>query len=111
MNYRLTLKSSNKKTGPIPVSTTESSSCPDCPLKNNGCYAEQQPLLGIWQETDAGQWHNKKTGKLHRAVTIDEFCANVAALPEGQLWRHNQAGDLPGKNNDIDEASMLALVE
>ena len=40
--YHLTKVSSNRKTGPIPVSTTTSDSCPPtCSLKGAGCYAEQ----------------------------------------------------------------------
>jgi hypothetical protein len=38
------------------------------------------------------------------------FCDAVAALPEGQLWRHNEAGDLPGKGDRIDVNAMAALV-
>ena len=39
------------------------------------------------------------------------FCEQVAALPEGQLWRHNAAGDLPGENNALDSAALAQLVE
>ena len=39
------------------------------------------------------------------------FTAQIAALPEGQAWRHNQAGDLPGEGNRIDVAKLSALVE
>lgn len=100
-NYRLTLKSANKKTGPIPVSTTSSDSCPAaCPFKGNGCYAEQQPLLGRWREVDRGEY----------SYGLGEFCARVAALPEGGLWRHNQAGDLPGEGDAIDADALLQLV-
>ena len=44
MNVHLTLKSSNAKTGPIPVSTTEKASGPpDCAMRE-GCYAASGPL-------------------------------------------------------------------
>jgi len=76
----LTIKSSNKKTGPIPVSTTSAKSCPDsCPLKKNGCYADGGPLALHW--------------------------------PAGQLWRHNQAGDLPGLNESINPDALRMLVK
>lgn len=39
-----------------------------------------------------------------------EFCAAIAALPEGTLWRHNQSGDLPGHGEEIDRAELRALV-
>ena len=57
----LTLKSRNTKTGPIPVSTTTYSTCPDaCPLRKNGCYAGNVLLFLFWQKvTDqnvGGSW-------------------------------------------------------
>ena len=78
----LTIKSSNKKTGPIPVSTTSAKSCPDsCPLKKNGCYADGGPLALHWRAVTEGQ----------RGMHWAEFCESIEALPAGQLWRHNQA--------------------
>jgi hypothetical protein len=32
-------------------------------------------------------------------------------LPAGTLWRHNQAGDLPGKGDRIDRRALHALVK
>ena len=93
MQVALTMKSSNVKTGPIPVSTTTRDSCPDtCPLKKDGCYADGGPLAIHWNKVTSGE----------RGTNWDEFCKKIEALPEGQVWRHNQAGDLPvtasGKN-------------
>ena len=51
----LTLKSRNKKVGPVPVSTTSRNSCPtDCPFRDNGCYAALGPLALFWNKVDAG---------------------------------------------------------
>lgn len=102
MNVQLTLKSGNAKTGPIPVSTTSSDTCPDvCPLKNGGgCYAEYGPLSMHWRKVTAG----------NSGGNWAEFCSKIAALPDGQLWRHNQAGDLPGINNAIDTHAMEQLM-
>lgn len=98
---RLTPESRNRKTGPIPVSTTTAATCPDaCPLKQAGCYAYGQPLLGVWQQVTEG-----RVGMTWRA-----FCDAIAALPIDQLWRHNQAGDLPGANNRIDARALGELV-
>lgn len=98
MKFRLTIKSDNRKTGPIPVSTSDRKTCPDaCPLKNNGCYAEGGPLGIIWKTALDLSW-NQFTGK-------------VRALPEGQLWRHNQAGDLPGESDEIDWPRLAQLIE
>jgi hypothetical protein len=40
-----------------------------------------------------------------------DFCDKIAALPDGQLWRHNQAGDLPGNGLEIDGAALGDLVK
>jgi hypothetical protein len=40
-----------------------------------------------------------------------QFCKEIAKLPLGQLWRHNQAGDLPGEENKIDKKSLAMLVK
>jgi len=34
----------------------------------------------------------------------------IAALPKGTLWRHNQAGDLPGEGDAIDARALNELV-
>ena len=98
---RLTAKSRNEKVGPIPVSTTSSHTCPDsCPLKAGGCYAKGGPLAINWRKVTEGKYGTDWQG----------FTAKVAALPEGQLWRHNQAGDLPGEADVIDAAGLAELV-
>lgn len=96
----LTLKSGNEKTGPIPVSLTERSTCPDaCSFKGAGCYAEGWPMRLHWDRV------------VERGTEWAEFCNRVSHLPAGQLWRHNAAGDLPGENNTLDTAALAALVE
>ncbi len=98
----LTLKSANAKTGPIPVSTTSALSCSDtCPFKGNGCYAESGPLALHWRAVTAGD----------RGLTWPEFCDEISRLPDGQLWRHNQAGDLPGLGDYINPAAMQLLID
>lgn len=55
-HYALTLRSSNVKTGPIPVSTTSRNSCPGaCPLRGNGCYADGGPLGMYWRKVSDGR--------------------------------------------------------
>lgn len=94
-------KSGNAKTGPIPVSTTSAETCPDaCPLKGAGCYAEQWHMGAHWRKLTLG---------LKPSLSWAEFCARVAQLPPGQLWRHNQAGDLPGLNDAIDGEALAEL--
>ena len=95
-------KKSNSKTGAIPVSTTSARTCPpSCPLSKGGCYAAGGPLAIHW----------KKVTSNERGMAWEKFCAIVADLPEGQLWRHNQAGDLPGEGEAIDAEELKALVE
>lgn len=100
MQVHLTLKSANAKTGPIPVSTTERDSCPtDCAMRA-GCYAASGPLALHWAAVSAGT----------RGTSWGQFTQAIAALPEGQLWRHNQAGDLPQTGGTIDAVKLGQLV-
>jgi hypothetical protein len=104
MRYQVyfTEKSRNAKTGPIPVSTTTFATCPTaCPLQRNGCYAEHGPLGIFW----------KKVTERAAGGSWGAFVKAVAALPLGTLWRHNQAGDLPGDKRTIDAAALLQLVK
>lgn len=92
MRVHLTLKSSNIKTGPIPVSTTEKASCPDrCSLKGNGCYASDYHLNMHWEKVSQGL----------RGTDWKGFTEQVSKFKAGQLWRHNQAGDLPSNDGKI----------
>jgi hypothetical protein len=100
MNVHLTLKSANVKTGPIPVSTTERDSCPkDCAMRAE-CYAASGPLALHWAAVSAGT----------RGISWTQFTQAIAALPDNQLWRHNQAGDLPQVNGTIDAVKLGQLV-
>lgn len=102
MQVHLTLKSSNSKTGAIPVSTTSKHSCPDtCSFKKGGCYALDYHLNMHW---------NKVTNE-ERGTNWQTFCNTIAGFKPDTLWRHNQAGDLPGQNNLIDTDKLQQLVE
>lgn len=103
MNVHLTPKSANAKTGPIPVSTSSRESCGACPLKGNGCYAESGPLALHWNAVTRGE----------RGTDWATFCDDIAALPDDQLWRHNQAGDLPRVpgSDAIDTVALEQLVD
>ena len=86
MHVTLNMKSGNRKVGPIPVSTTEEASCPtSCPLLNTDCYARFGPLGMHW----------RKIGPDGRGDNWSRFCDRIRKLVPDQLWRHNQAGDLP----------------
>jgi hypothetical protein len=93
--------SQNAKTGPIPVSIIERASCwPGCVLYENGCYAETGALALHWDRVSRGL----------AGGSWSEFCAKIAALRPGRLWRYAQAGDLPGYGAEIDGALLDELV-
>jgi hypothetical protein len=104
LQVHMTLKSRNAKTGPIPVSTTTAKTCPTaCPFNNanaGGCYADAGPLSLHWRKVTDGR----------AGTDFDSFLDTVAGLPDGQLWRHNQAGDLPGDGDSLDIAKLDHLV-
>jgi len=96
----LTAKSSNRKTGAIPTTTSSKETCPDtCAFKEKGCYAKGGPQNIHWQAvTDrkrGGDW--------------DTLTAAIRKLAKGQLWRHNVSGDLPHVEGIIDRVAVMAL--
>lgn len=97
----LTPVSRNVKTGPIPVSTTDKSTCPPTCTQFDTCYAKFGPLANHWKMVDDGR----------RAMDWGDFCDLVARIPKRQLWRHNQAGDLPGDGRRIDLPALQQLVQ
>lgn len=108
MQVHLTQISRNTKTGPIPVSTTSADTCPaTCPFKRQasgkpgGCYGDNYPMLYHWQAVTAGQ----------RGGSWEHFCDEVSRLRKNQLWRHNQAGDLPGDGVRINAGQLMQLVK
>lgn len=91
--YSMTMVSRNKKTGPIPVVTASRDTCPtDCPLLNNGCYADHGPLRLVWDRVTRGEGPS---------FTFERLLAAVKGLPRGQLWRYGQAGDLPATKEQV----------
>lgn len=102
MRIYFTRFSRNAKTGPIPVSTSPSSTCPtSCPLKGAGCYAEAGPLGILWRKVSEGR----------AGLTWEQFLAEIETLPSRIMWRHNQAGDLPGIGDAIDRDKLRQLVK
>lgn len=100
LRVAFTTKSRDAKLGGIPSSYTSGSTCPDtCAFKDAGCYAEFGFVRNRWQRTS-------ETG-----ATWGEFTRWVRELPEGQLWRHNVAGDLPGEGARLDVVLLALLVQ
>ena len=101
MRVRFIAVSQNAKTGPIPASIIERASCwSGCALYENGCYAEAGALGMHWDRVSRGE----------AGGSWSEFCAKIAALRPGRLWRYAQAGDLPGYGAEIDGALLDELV-
>ena len=101
-NVALTPISSNRKTGPMPVSYSTKEWCPDdCPLKKHGCYAKHGHTGIHWRKVTAGE----------RGTDWDTFVSKVRHLPKGGIWRHNVAGDLPAKDGVIDSDMVRQLIK
>ena len=99
--YHFSRVSANRKTGPIPVTTTSSDTCPPtCALRGHGCYAEGGPIGWHWQRVDSGK----------RGISLKMLCRHIRTIPGRMLWRHNQAGDLPGPGADIDTDALARIV-
>jgi hypothetical protein len=45
-----------------------------------------------------------------RGTDWNGFVSSIESLPDGQLWRHNQAGDLPGNGHTVDPVALGKLV-
>jgi len=45
-----------------------------------------------------------------RGFAWSVFCAAIKRLPNNQLWRYGQAGDLPGEGEQINESELNELV-
>jgi len=95
--------SKNTKTGKMLVSTTSSDSCPNtCKhLQLGTCYAKTGPLALHWNHVNSGK----------RAKPFIDLLAAVRNLRPQELWRHNQAGDLPGTSEKLNHGAVKALAE
>lgn len=99
MKYHFVKKSSNSKTGAIPVTYSQRETCPpSCPHYRSDCYAEDYYTRMSWDKV------------AERGGSLDQLCESIAALPEGQLWRFNVAGDLPGHGETVDAVALGEIV-
>ena len=98
--FHLTKRSSNQKTGPMAVTTTSISTCPDtCAFKKSGCYAASSFLGMFWKKLSDGQY----------AITWEQLLEELKSL-KGSI-RLNQAGDLIStKNGKIDRNKLRSLI-
>tara|TARA_R100001460_G_scaffold104211_1_gene149782 strand:+ start:1220 stop:1909 length:690 start_codon:yes stop_codon:yes gene_type:complete len=82
--FHLSRVSSNKKTGPIAVTTTSKNSCPASCGMRDFCYAASGPLAMHWAAVSDGR----------RSKGWREHLDDLATLPFCSPLRLNQAGDL-----------------
>jgi hypothetical protein len=54
--------------------------------------------------------HWNKVTKRERGGSLEQFCDQLRALPEGTMLRHNQAGDLPSKDGETIDREALAKI-
>lgn len=100
MKFHLTVRSENRKTGSMPVSTSDPKTCPKSCALYETCYAKGGTQLQWF-------WYGrmKRTGK-----PWNEFIQQVKSLPDNVLWRFSQAGDLPGLGEKINVRQMQQLI-
>ena len=101
-SFAINLKGNTKTQ--VPTTTSHKNSCPDtCPLKEKGCYAKHH-FLGKY-------WNRLTDGEVKNSFDYDTLLRQIKALPKGQLWRHNQAGDLLHDSGTICKDSLEKLVK
>lgn len=109
--YLVTERSQNPITGPILVTTSVRATCPaTCSHKGSTCYAEKGALGGfLWTKLETTPiGHAFANGIVVRNVF--NLAQMIRNLPEGAVWRHNQAGDLPTAFGVIIQAHLDILV-
>ena len=99
--FHLSRVSSNKKTGPIPVTTTSRNSCPPTCAMRPACYAMLGPLALHWDKVSNGE-----RGKGWR-----DHLADLATLPVFSPLRLNQSGDIPHSGGRISRRYLVALLQ
>lgn len=99
LRVHFTPSSKNRKHGGIPTSITSGATCPpSCGFFGAGCYAEFHLLRHWWAKAST-------LGLLWRG-----FLKLVRELEPGTVWRHNEAGDLPGFGDELDVRALGSLV-
>lgn len=117
--FLITKRSQNRITGPILITTSPRRTCPiACPFRKSAddaqaglCYAEHGMLGGfLWTKLDklpvGGAFQNGQI-KIH---SLTQLCSAISELPADAIWRHNQAGDLPTKDNETIDAKELDVL-
>lgn len=100
MTYKFVRTSGNAKTGNIPQTYNARSTCPPgCPHYRTACYAESFHTRLVWDKVETA------------GIGLDALTAEIAKLPDGQLWRFSVAGDLPGQGEHVDAYELGEIVK
>jgi len=92
-------KSSNRKTGAMPVTYGERKTCPpSCPHYEDDCYGEDFHTSLAWNRAPKG-------------ATLPQLTTFIRNMDDGQIWRHAVAGDLWGKGEQVDAYALGEVVK
>ena len=97
--FHLSRVSSNKKTGPIPVTTTSRNSCPPTCAMRPACYAMTGPLALHWDKVSNGE----------RGKTWRDHLADLATLPLFSPLRLNQP-EISALNGRLSRRYLVQLI-
>jgi len=93
-----------RKLGHMAYTTAPPRNCdPECPFKNNGCYAENPPM--VWR------WLDQQSGKSRHSVTYPQMLSNIRRMPYGSKLRLWVGGDFPRNHAggaDCSKATQIA---
>lgn len=101
MQFNFTEVSGNIKTGPMSVSRASSDTCPSSCGLFYECYGKCGHVRIHWDKLDRGEGN---------ALSFSEYLSVLKRKADG-IFRHGEAGDLPGKRNKIDREKMKAMVK
>lgn len=97
--FKFTMASQNRKVGAIPMTASAPSTCPKtCALYGAGCYGEDFLTAMHWRRLARGE-----------GLTWAEFIERIRTIRKGQLWRHNEVGDLAGVDEKVDRERLWEL--
>lgn len=105
-------KSANEKTGDIIQSYSARSTCPNrCPLKRNGCYADNYHTSRQWDRCENVADPRYVSNYKDLTLALIEAIAPRAKRGVAEvLFRHNVAGDIAHENSNIIDASRVNTI-
>lgn len=105
-------KSANEKTGNIIQSYSARSTCPNrCPLKGNGCYADNYHTSMQWNRCEDVLDPRYVSNAKDLTLSLIEAIAPRAKKGITEvLFRHNVAGDIAHENSNIIDVSRVNAI-